>query len=223
MNSTPYVKDYRARKAREGVVRMEFYLPEHMRQQVKDYINQTETNPMLLTYNDLMELIDQGVIDAPYESVNGASIDITIGPELLIEGEAKHVVDLEKRQGPYVMPEMMGENGYILRPGEFILAHSQEMFNLPDNIACEYKLKSTLARAGLGHALAGWCDPGWNNARLTLELRNDLRNHPLRLRAGMKIGQMVFFRGRPVPEERSYRVRGQYNGDQSVASSKSLK
>jgi deoxycytidine triphosphate deaminase len=114
-------------------------------------------------------------------------------------------------------------DGYVLRPREFILGHSREEFNLPDDIAAEYKLKSSLARAGLGHALAGWCDPGWHGSHLTLELFNSLRHHSLILREGMKIGQMVFFRGKPVPSDRGYRARGQYNGDRGAVASKGVR
>lgn len=40
---------------------------------------------MLLTYNNLIKLIEDGVIDALPENVNGSSIDIRLGPELLVE------------------------------------------------------------------------------------------------------------------------------------------
>ena len=103
-----------------------------------------------------------------------------------------------------------------MAPGEFILAHSMEKFNLPMDISCEFKLKSSGARSGLDNALATWCDPGWNNSTLTLELKNNLRFTHIILREGMFIGQMVFFRNVPVPKDKSYFIRGRYNGDSSV-------
>lgn len=35
---------------------------------------------------------------------------------------------------------------FLLMPGEFILAQSVEVFNLPDDLSAEYKLKSSMAR-----------------------------------------------------------------------------
>jgi len=103
---------------------------------------------------------------------------------------------------------------YELTPDSFILAATQETFNLPDDICAEYRLSSSLARAGLNAALAMWCDPGWHGSQLTLELKNWTQAHDLLLRSGMKIGQMIFHRVKPVPEERSYRTVGSYNNTQ---------
>ena len=63
---------------------------------------------------------------------------------------------------------------------------------------------------------AGWCDPGWNGSALTMELKNMLRFHSIRLREHDSIGQMVFFRVSPVPEQNSYAAVGRYNNDTSV-------
>jgi deoxycytidine triphosphate deaminase len=102
-------------------------------------------------------------------------------------------------------------------PGAFILAHSREVFNLPSDISAEYKLKSSMARIGLNHLNAGWCDSFWSGSVLTLELHNTTQNHAIQLRMGDPIGQMVFFRHAPVPEESSYKVRGRYNNDKTVS------
>ena len=84
------------------------------------------------------------------------------------------------------------------------------MFNLPDDISAQFVLKSSRAREGLNHLLAGWCDPGWNNSKLTLELKNERRYHGLHLYPNLKIGQMVFHRMSNVPAL-SYAVTGNYN------------
>jgi dCTP deaminase len=74
-----------------------------------------------------------------------------------------------------------------------------------------------MARIGLEHLNAGWCDAGWNNSVLTLELKNMTQYHTIMLQKGDKIGQMVFFEHEPVPHERSYAVRGRYNNDSTVS------
>ena len=99
-----------------------------------------------------------------------------------------------------------------------MLAETREIFNLPDHVAAQFVLKSSRAREGLEHLLAGYCDPGWHGSRLTLELHNSRRLHNVALWPGMKIGQMVFhsLAGRP---ERSYAVTGRYNLHERVHAS----
>jgi dCTP deaminase len=181
---------------------------------------------MLLSYNKLIELIESGVINVPLENVNGASIDITLSNTVMLEEVTparKHVSLKDKHN--IKMHEFVMDKGscFHLHPNQFLLASSNETFNLPNNIACEYKLKSSLARNGLQHMLAGWCDPGWNDSTLTLELKNVTQFHTLVLEPGMKIGQMVFFECDPVPEEHSYASKGQYNGQTSTTPSKGLR
>jgi dCTP deaminase len=177
----------------------------------------------LLSYNRLCELVERGVINAPMENVNAASIDITLHDEILIESTSAYFnVDLMRRKSVTTTNCNIHTN-YQMRPGEFILASSREIFNLPNNIAAEYKLKSSLARNGLQHLLAGWCDPGWTNSRLTLELKNVTQHHCLTLTPGMKIGQMVFWECEPVPEGAAYDKRGQYNNQASVTAAKGLR
>jgi dCTP deaminase len=121
-------------------------------------------------------------------------------------------------------PQLKINCGYILRPDEFILASTNEIFNLPDNISAEYKLKSTQARNAMEHLNAGFCDPGWNNSKLTLELKNVSRYHKLIIRPNMPCGQIVFFRHEvSVPSNESYAVRGQYNNQTQVTLSKGLR
>jgi dCTP deaminase len=182
----------------------------------------------LISYNKLVELVESGVINAPIENINGASIDITLDPIIMFEQpkfenrtDLRTTVDLAAKESIRMSSIEFFE--FVLSPGEFILASTAETFNLPNNIACEYKLKSSLARSGLQHALAGWADPGWNNSKLTLELSNATRFHQLKLTAGMKIGQMVFFECDPVPDEHSYATKGQYNNQDKVTANKGVR
>lgn len=186
---------------------------------------------MLLSHNRLVQLVEDGVINAPIENINGTSIDITLGNEIMVElvthsSSLTQTINLKGKESLY-MEEIklwdMTDEGYILRPNEFILATSAETFNLPNNISAEYKLKSSLARSGLQHMLAGWCDPGWTNSKLTLELKNVTQYHNLILIPGMKIGQMVFWESEPVPDKANYSNTGQYNNQSTVTGNKGVK
>lgn len=182
----------------------------------------------LVTYNELCGIVDAGYIRGVHQAhINGASIDVTLGSRLWLEDKPmgqNTVVDLMAKQSPALLPVDLLDHGYYdLEPGRFCLAATCETFHLPNDLSAEYRLKSSLARAGLDAALAMWCDPGWHGSVLTLELTNTLRHHSLRLRPGMAIGQMIFHRGYPVPPAASYATRGQYNGDLAAQPSKGLR
>jgi dCTP deaminase len=145
--------------------------------------------------------------------VNPASLDVRLGDLLLIESA----------QSPELVPYPLGRHSqgdpYELRPGQFCLAQTVEVFNLPDDVAAQFMLKSSRAREGLEHLMAGYCDPGWHGSVLTLELHNSRQLWPVGLWPGMKIGQIVFhlMAERPVA---SYAQTGRYNGDSAVQASR---
>lgn len=175
----------------------------------------------LLSYTELCELVEQGVItDVPHEHINAASIDVCLGNDILIERASNRIVSLRDRQNLTMESYPIGDGGYRLDPGEFILAHTKEMFYLPDDICGEFKLKSSGARIALDNCLATWMDCGWSGSVLTLELKNISRHHSILLHAGDRIGQCLFYRVTPVPADRSYAVRGRYNNDASVQQAK---
>lgn len=164
---------------------------------------------MILSDQNIRELCLQGLVD-PFdeELINPASLDVRLGTRLLIEAA----------QSPELVPYTM-EEPYLLVPGQFVLAETLEIFNLPDSICANFALKSSRAREGLSHALAGFADPGWHGSRLTLELHNIRQLHPVSIWPGMKIGQAIFHK-LTQPPLKSYAVTGRYNNDLKVMGSK---
>ena len=143
--------------------------------------------------------------------VNPASLDVRLGDTLLIESaEGLELV-------PYPLAGHTQENPYLLKPGQFVLACTIETFHLPDDIAAQFMLKSSRAREGIEHLLAGYADPGFNGV-MTLELVNSRQLQPVPIWPGMKIGQMVFHQMAATPQ-RSYAVTGRYNGSPTVQGS----
>jgi dCTP deaminase len=169
---------------------------------------------MPLSYTELCELVEDGVItNVEPKQIGPASIDLTLSDTIFIERPTT-VFSVDLSAIPRQYPEFLTKRiptGYIMEPGEFLLASTEQMFNLPDNICAHYFLNSSLARAGLDAALAMFADPGWHGANLTLEFKNNTRFNNLTITPGMKAGQMVFHRVKPVPAERSYRAIGTYN------------
>jgi len=169
---------------------------------------------MILAAWEIRALCEGGMVP-PFdpELVNPASLDVRLGDTLL----------LESAESPKMVRFPLGnhftqDEPYLLRPGQFVLAETIETFNLPDFIAPQFMLKSSRAREGLEHLMAGYCDPGWHGSKLTMELHNSRQLHPVALWPGMKIGQMVFHRmsSRPL---RSYAKTGRYNNHTTVQES----
>ena len=180
----------------------------------------------LITYNGIVDLIEAGVIkNTSSEMINAASLDVRLGSTMLRENVSRgDVVDLASKQVPAMSEIGIQPDGtWWLLPKEFALASTMEVFNLPNDVACEFRLKSSLARAGLDAALAMWGDPGWHGSVMTLELINNLNQHVLALKPGMKIGQMIFLFGEEVPELQSYAYKGQYNNDKQTQPSKGVR
>ena len=176
---------------------------------------------MILGYTSLCQMVESGIIEnVDPANINGASIDLTLGDTIFVEStdEDSMVVDLaaRPREFPSFIEVTMDNGGFLMPPGMFLLAHTREIFNLPNNIAFNYRLNSSLGRAGLNHALAGFADPGWVGSHLTLELKNWTEFHFLRIRPGMKVGQAIFYQTEPVPEKRSYTAIGSYNHSKGV-------
>lgn len=189
----------------------------------------------MLSYFDLRELVRDGIIDAPVKNINGSSIEITLHDVIRIEVKPSLIdrvkslffgvnpVDLAGKKSIKTKEIVIGKNGYVLKPGEFILASSVETFNLPSDVSAQYSLKSTQGRNGMGHLLAGHCDATWKDSKITLEFHNVCRFHPLLLKPGMKCGQIIFHRHMPVPYHASYEAKGQYNHQHKVQESKGIK
>jgi len=143
------------------------------------------------------------------DQLNPASYDVRLGAEIMIESVATR---------DFIRAPLDGyteENPWMLRPGQFCLGCTQEILNMPEDIAGTFALKSSRGREGYSHALSAFIDPGFYGSRLTLELHNIRQVHPVPLYPGMLIGQIVFQRMEAVPRV-SYAVKGHYNLNQTV-------
>lgn len=169
---------------------------------------------MILCDTEIRALCEQGLV-TPYdpELVNPASLDVRLGCDLLVE------VD----EWPMMIPVDIGGHTqdvpYFLQPHEFVLGCTEETFYFPSDIAGQFALKSSRARSGIEHLMAGYCDPGWRGSKLTLELQNARSKHPVPIWPGMRIGQIVFHRMSQTPAV-DYSITGHYNNDKTVKASK---
>lgn len=179
----------------------------------------SNVNSGILGYTEINELIDAGLIEhCSRKSVNSNSLNVTLSDKFLLEtapdpgvvGLGFPTVEFSLRQSPLFLEV---EGSVLLPPGGFALASLVEKITLPDDITAHVMLRSSAARMGIEHSYAGFGDSGYSG-HLTLELKNFLRYHAIRLRGGDQICQIVFERGYRVPAERTYASTGaKYSGD----------
>lgn len=138
---------------------------------------------------------------SPYDPnlVNPASIDLRLGGEF---------VDLETGKRFQI-------DDITILPGQAILASTLEYIKMPKNCAGSVYLKSSAARRGLDHALAGWVDPGFQG-ELTLEFHS---HRPITLHKGQPVCQLVLMNMEFSPAE-DYSVVGHYNGQKGPTEAK---
>lgn len=120
------------------------------------------------------------------------SLDIRLGDHFAWYREGTEVIDPYREETIASHVEEMHAESIVLQPGKFILGETLECIELPDNIVATIEGKSSIARLGIGlHQTGGWIDAGFRGT-ITLEMSN-ANQRPVRLYAGMPIGQLVFY------------------------------
>ena len=153
---------------------------------------------MLLSDRDIKAEIDAGRVGLePYEPamVQPSSIDVRLDRLFRVFENHRypHIDPAEEQPELTRQVEPVGDEPFILHPGEFVLGSTYEGVTLPDDVAARLEGKSSLGRLGLlTHSTAGFIDPGFSG-HVTLELSN-VATLPIKLWPGMKIGQLCFFR-----------------------------
>lgn len=127
--------------------------------------------------------------NAPERLVNPASMNITLGNSLQVIRQVKNPICLGDKV-EYIT-HTIPDDGYVLYPGEFILATTQQYVRIPQNCAAFVQGRSSIGRIGLSIQNAGFIDPGFEG-EITLELLNE-SNNAIRLQTGYPVGQLVFF------------------------------
>lgn len=97
----------------------------------------------------------------------------------------------------------------VMRPGETILAHTNEFIGGKNHITTMMKARSSTGRNFIEVCkCAGWGDVGYTN-RWTMEITNNSKNYIIPLVVGRRIAQIVFFETGPI-REKDYASGGKY-------------
>ncbi len=183
--------------------------------------------PVLLSDRDIRAEIDKGRVQIdPFEEsmIQPSSIDVRIDRFFRLFDNHKYpVIDPSQEQPELThLFEVPQDEAFVLHPGEFVLASTYEAVTLPDDVAARLEGKSSLGRLGLlTHSTAGFIDPGFSG-HVTLELSN-VATLPIKIWAGMKIGQLCFFRLTSAAEHAygSERYGSRYQGQRGPTPSRS--
>ncbi len=157
---------------------------------------------VILSDRSLHEQLDAGriVIDPLDESlIQPSSVDVRISNLFRVfRNHTRGIIDVkEDMEDLTELIEIeadengIGDDPFILHPGEFVLGSTLERIGVPDDLVGRVEGKSSLGRLGLLiHSTAGFIDAGFDG-HITLELAN-VASLPITLYPGMKIGQVSF-------------------------------
>lgn len=151
---------------------------------------------MILSTEQIKELVANGeIIIKPFDEKNlkAASYSFTLGNKFR-KLKIKDFLDSTIKEQEFEEFEM-GDGGYLLKPGEFIICHTAETLKLGKNTACFLTMRGAKAQMGLD-ALNGeiYCEPesegGWEG-KLMLEMVNK-GPMPIKLIPGVTIVKAIF-------------------------------
>lgn len=132
--------------------------------------------------------------------VNPGSVDLRLGHKII-----------EMKSGrPNISYTLADGEEFEFLPGSLYIAHTVETVSIPETHRAQVLCKSSTARRGLNHLMAGLCDGGFVGT-ITLEL---VAYVPVTFRAGQRIIQLEFARYAERPE-RPYSVTGRYMNQSS--------
>lgn len=157
-----------------------------------------------------LDTLAQAGMVKPYNPahLSGCSIDLTLSDHILVES-------VDDNSNGWV--ECSIENGYPMKPKQFVLASTAEVITIPHDCCGKIFLRSSAARAGLDHCLAGFLDAGFSG-QVTLELSNKFQLHNFELRKGQRLIQLVVYQLNSTPSN-TYDLTGNYHGQRRVTPS----
>ncbi|HIW14634.1 MAG TPA: dCTP deaminase [Firmicutes bacterium] len=170
---------------------------------------------MILSDKTLWDMLEHNTLAiSPLtpEQVQPASVDIRLGTTFsVVEDSPEGIITMDKE----IHYKTIQTDTYMLLPNQFVLATTMETIALPDDLTAFVEGRSSLGRMGLFIQNAGWVDPGFRG-EITLELYNANRC-AIELRAGRRIGQLVFAR---MDQPALYPYAGKYQGQKGATGSR---
>jgi len=148
---------------------------------------------MVLSDFDIKKFLSSGDINIdPLDQsmIKGGSYTFTLNNVLFVPKKQDLIdtkdtkVELDKIK--------IGEAGFVINPGDFLLGQTKEKLSISQRLACILDARTSLARIGL-NALQGstFVEPGQAESHETLEISN-IGKSPIKIYPGMKIVKGIF-------------------------------
>jgi dCTP deaminase len=181
---------------------------------------------VIFSDRSIREAIESGSIQIdPFEPshVQPSSVDLRVGDGFRVFVNHKYSeIDPRSPQEDLTQLIEVGEEAFMLHPGEFVLGSTLERVKLGGDVVARLEGKSSLGRLGLLiHSTAGFIDPGFEG-HITLELSN-VATLPIAIYPGMRIGQISFYQ-MTTPAEFPYgspQLGSKYQGQTGPTASRS--
>lgn len=179
---------------------------------------------ILVDHEIRTEIANGNLILEPYDDklIQPNSYDVRLAEQFSWHDPSDQIIDPYKSDSVLQGLVHVVNDSIVIHPKQFVLGATLEKMTLPDDIVGQLTGKSSLARLGvMVHVTAGFIDAGFSNppAQVTLEIYN-VGNRPVRLHAGMPIGQMVFTRTAKCELPYNKKPSAKYNGQPAAAHSK---
>lgn len=194
----------------------------------QDFINFYERSrfsfsPGLANGDEIEEFIEAGFLEnINIKDVNATSIDLNINDDDLWKFETPQLVDLTMKETPSLVKMKKSDEGkYYIFPNMFFLASTQGVCNFPNWLSAIVELRSSTGRIAINHMKAGWIDPGFSSANITLEFKNE-SPHTYLISSNCCFIQLCFHKSYPVSKKYDYRTKGSYNGVYGTVASKGV-
>jgi len=178
---------------------------------------------MILSDMEIKWACEEYDLVTPYnpECINPASIDLRLGRRFINQSPNNTIrYWFEGKRLSATFGEEFEADAVEMSEGISILASTLEYIKLPSSwwgfketyddyppLAGQLALKSTAARKGLDHSLAGWVDPGFEG-ELTLEFH---AHRSIELISGDRYVQLVLMKMSKAPNK-PYSQTGRYQG-----------
>lgn len=177
---------------------------------------------MTLSETEINSYLESGElkIDRPEGgiAVQPSSVDLHLGKKAKRYENRNSMVSVWA-ENTYPETKETAYNTIIIDPGEFILAHTEEVVCLPSGLVGYLQGRSSVGRLGLFVENAGLVDAGFSGD-LTLELFNASKN-AIELKPGMRICQMTLHKHTNPPNvDYSQQTDSKYQGQREATPSR---
>lgn len=168
--------------------------------QIREYVN-NDSNPLITPFSE--------------EQLQGASYDVSMSDSIMMLKSTGFAIDPSDSHALSDMYEekVIGSEGYLLSPGQYVLVRLREEIKLPDNLVAHIRPRTRFTRGGI-LVTDQHCNPTYEGI-LSLGLYNAGAN-PFILRPGLQIAQMVFEEISSIPcEDKLYKNKqnAAYSGE----------